>query len=150
VFDLHHIGFLVADISSAAADYESRFGYIVESPVIEDPTQTARVQFLRQPGAVHWLELISPNGPQSKLTKALQRGGGLHHLCYEVDDIERAAEHLRQQQMLPLGKANPATAFSGRLIAWFMDRGQMLVELVQAGAGDFSLSSIRPKKTERK
>jgi methylmalonyl-CoA/ethylmalonyl-CoA epimerase len=149
VFDLHHIGFLVTDIPPAAAGFMERFGYVVESPIIEDTTQTARVQFLRQPEAVNWLELITPSGLQSKLSQALQRGGGLHHLCYEVPNLEAAAEHLRQQNMLPLGRPCPATAFSGRLIAWFMDRGQMLVELLQAGPGDFSLDSIRPGGTKR-
>src|SRR5271156_386291 len=102
VFELHHIGFLVADIPSAAADFVERYGYVAESSVIEDPTQTARVQFLRQPDTVHWLELITPVGSKSKLSDALQRGGGLHHLCYEVPDIEQASEHLRKRSMLPL------------------------------------------------
>jgi methylmalonyl-CoA/ethylmalonyl-CoA epimerase len=148
VFNLHHIGFLVTDISSASAGFVERFGYKVESPIIEDSTQTARVQFLRQPGAIHWLELISPNGPQSKLSQALQHGGGLHHMCYEVANLAAAADILRQQRMLPLGKPCPATAFSGRLIAWFMDRGKLLVELLEAGPGDYSLGNILSDKRE--
>jgi hypothetical protein len=65
-----------------------------------------------------------------------------------VPNLQQAADQLRQQNMLPLGKPCPATAFSGRLITWFMDRGQLLVELLQAGPGDFALDSIRPHKSE--
>lgn len=143
MFELHHIGFLVADIPVATADFVERYGYVVESSIIEDMVQTARVQFLRQPGAIHWLELITPAGSDSKLSDAMQRGGGLHHLCYEVPSIELASEQLRRQKMLPLGKASSAVAFSERKIAWFMDRASQLVELVEAGLGDFNLASIR-------
>jgi methylmalonyl-CoA/ethylmalonyl-CoA epimerase len=141
--ELHHIGYLVTDIFKAAEEFSERFGYTIESPIIEDPQQTACVQFLRQPAALHWLELIAPNGAGSKLAKALERGGGMHHFCYEVASIGLASETLRHQGMLPLGDAKPAVAFSGRPIAWFMDRGKLLVELVEAGPGDFSLSSLR-------
>ena len=68
--------------------------------IISDPVQTALVKFLRQPGAPNWIELVTPNGPQSKLTAALKKGGGQHHLCYEVSDMARACDHLRDQQML--------------------------------------------------
>ena len=143
MFDLHHIGYLVSDIRSSAKEFVARFGYIVETPIIEDPLQMACVQFLRQPAATHWLELVSPSGPGSKLSKALHRGDGLHHICYEVTSIGQATDKLRTDGLLPLGPQQPASAFSGRPIAWFMDRAKLLVELVESGPGDLSLESIR-------
>src|SRR5256885_17195747 len=83
IFHHHHIGVLVKNIKKSASDMTSRLGYLIESEIIEDPIQTALVQFLRQPGASTWLELVSPCGETSKLTNALKKGGGLHHLCYE-------------------------------------------------------------------
>ncbi|MDS4068009.1 MAG: VOC family protein [Candidatus Competibacter sp.] len=140
LFPLHHIGFLVKDVSLAASDFVSRLGYVVDSEVIEDSVQTACVQFLRQPGANNWLELIMPNGPHSKLLGALQKGGGLHHLCYEVEDIARACEHMRSRSMLMIARPVPAVAFPGRRIAWFMDRSNFLLELLEAGEGPLSLT----------
>lgn len=142
-FLLHHIGFLVRDISVAAQDFVSRLGYVIESDVVEDPVQTAYVQFLRQPGTMPWLELITPNGVDSKLTNALRKGGGLHHLCYEVGDIAHACEHLRNQAMLMLAEPVPAAAFPGWRIAWFMDRSGFLVELLESDNGPLSLASIQ-------
>ena len=141
---LHHLGVLVRDISAAAQDFVSRLGYVGESEVIADPVQTAYVCFLRQHGTTSWLELIMPDGTGSKLTNALRKGGGLHHLCYEVSDISRACEHLRNQAMLMLAEPVPAAAFPGRRIAWFMDRSELLVELLERGDGPLSLMSLLP------
>ncbi len=143
-FVLHHVGQLVEAIATAAAHLVGRFGFIIESPVIEDPVQTAFVQFLRQPGAPYWMELVSPNGPESKLVRGMRKGGGLHHLCYEVDEIERACEHLRARGMLPLAEPVPAVAFPGRRICWLMDDANSLVELVERKNGPLSLASLSP------
>jgi methylmalonyl-CoA/ethylmalonyl-CoA epimerase len=139
---LHHTGFLVGDIAGSARDFVERFGYVIESEVIEDPAQTACVQFLRQPGTTSWLELIAPNGAESKLANALRKGGGLHHLCYEVAGIERSCELLRQRSMLVVSPPTPAVAFPGRRIAWLMDRSGLLVELLERGAGALALSGL--------
>lgn len=142
-FQLHHVGFLVKEIAPAANDFVSRLGYAIESEVVEDTVQTAHVQFLRQPGATSWLELVMPNSPDSKLTAALRIGGGLHHLCYEVRDIMDACEHLRSQSMLLLAEPVLAAAFPGRRIAWFVDRSGFLVEVLERGDGPLSLATIR-------
>ena len=73
---------------------------------------------------------------------ALERGEGLHHLCYEVLDLAAAGQLLREQKMLLLGKAQLAAAFPGRSIAWYMDRQSQLVELLEAGEGALSLARL--------
>ena len=140
---LHHIGYLVADIEASSALWSTRFGYVLESSIIEDPAQTAFVQFLRQPGSPHWLELVAPNGPGSRLAAALKTGGGLHHLCYETAEIEAAVGTLRTQGMFPISRPTPAVAFGGRRIAWLLDPAKTLVELVESGTGPLSLATIQ-------
>ena len=130
-FRLHHIGYLVRDLAEAEV-FRDRFGYAIESDVVEDPVQTALVQLIRQPHSTSLIELVRPTGPESKLTRALAKGGGLHHLCYEVDDMDKACTHLRNQGMLALTAPAPALAFGRRRIAWFMDRGAMLIELLES------------------
>lgn len=134
-FKLHHIGYLVRDLSEAAI-FSERLGYIAEGPPVEDPEQTAVVQFLRQPGSGSLIELVVPTSPDSKLVRALAKGGGLHHLGYEVDDFDWACAHLREQSMLALSAPTPAVAFRGRRIAWFMDRGAMLIEILESDPED--------------
>lgn len=139
---LHHTGLLVRSVEQAARHYVNVLGYRIESEPIDDPVQTARVQFLRLPGASHWLELVAPLGPESKLAGALAKGGGMHHLCYEVGDIVAATAHFRAAACMVISEPVPAVAFPGRRIAWFMDRQRFLFELVEAGPGALSVSSL--------
>jgi methylmalonyl-CoA/ethylmalonyl-CoA epimerase len=127
---LHHIGVLVKDIAKAAETYQYRFGYIVKSEVIHDPVQTALVQFFQLQGDHSYTELITPDGPNSKLNNALNKGGGLHHLCYSTDNLEEACTQLRRKQMTLISKPVSAVAFNGGRVAWLMGTDRLLVELV--------------------
>ena len=140
---LHHVGYLVADIMAATSHFREAFGYVVESDVIRDQLQTASVQFLRLPGDSSWLELITPLGNPSKLDGALRRGEGLHHVCYEVPEIESSMSALRGHGLLPIAKIVPGAAFGGRRITWMMSRGGLLLELLEAGIGPLSLTRTK-------
>lgn len=142
VLALHHTGLLVKDVAPAAQHYRDVLGYRIESEPVDDPAQTARVQFLRLPGAAHWLELVAPLGPESKLANALAKGGGLHHLCYEVADIGAATALFRAAGCLVVGEPVAAAAFPGRRIAWLMDRQRLLIELLEAGPGPLGLATL--------
>lgn len=132
---LHHIGIVVADLAQACETYVSRLGYAVRSEVIHDPVQTAFVQFFQGESPGPLVELVTPDGPKSKLAGALERGGGLNHLCYLTDAIERDCKELRAQQMFLLQAPVPATAFPGRRIAWLMGKDGIPIELVEEGPG---------------
>ena len=132
---LHHIGILVRDIERSAQSYVNRFGYQVHSDVIHDPVQTAYVQFFRGDGPGPLLELVAPDGPESKLSNALGKGGGLNHLCYFSETIEEDCRELRGQGMLVLQQPVQAEAFSGRRIAWLMGADGLPIELVEPGPG---------------
>ena len=131
---LHHVGVVVKDIGRSCDDYVTRFGFERRSEVIHDPLQTAYVQFLRFPGDASCVELVAPDGPESKLTRALARGGGLNHLCYATDHIEAAFKTMVGRGMRPVQAPVPAVAFPGRRIAWLIGRDLALVELVERGS----------------
>jgi methylmalonyl-CoA/ethylmalonyl-CoA epimerase len=132
---LHHIGILVADIAPAAEQYGRRFGCKIISDVIHDPVQTARVRFLSWSGAAPYIELVTPDGPNSKLSNALKKGGGLNHLCHLCPDIEDTCRRLREEGMFLLQSPVMAAAFPGRRIAWLMGRDGLPVELLEPGEG---------------
>jgi methylmalonyl-CoA/ethylmalonyl-CoA epimerase len=131
---LHHVGVLVNDIAQKSAFYTRRLGYEVQSEVIHDRLQTALAQFLKLPGQTTYLELISPDGPDSKLSSALRKGEGLHHLCYGSAQIENDFARLRGEGLVPICDPVPATAFPGRKIAWLVGLDRVLIELVERGA----------------
>ncbi len=130
---LHHVGYLVAHIETESARYREQFGYEVASPVIHDPVQTAMVQFFRLPGDSSYLELISPAGPDSRLSAALAKGGGLNHLGYCTLELDSEIERLRSRGMILLRKPVQAVAFNGRRIAWIRGSDPVPIELVEAG-----------------
>jgi len=133
LFVLHHIGHAVPDIAPVLEFYIRNLGYEVRTPVIHDLTQTAYVQFLRLPGERVYVELVAPDGVESKLARAVRNGGGLNHLCYSVEDIELATEQLHQSGMMILSSPTPAVAFSGRRISWLLGDSSPLIELVEGG-----------------
>lgn len=130
---LHHIGVLVKDIDKSAFDYVSKFGYKIQSIVIHDPVQTAFVQFLKLDGDDSYMELITPDGPESKLVTALKKGGGLNHFCYQTDNIEASLQDLALKSMFILQQPVDAVAFPNRKIAWLMGRDGIPIELVEKG-----------------
>lgn len=130
---VHHVGIAVAEIGPAAELYVRRFGYSIASEVIHDPRQTALVQFLKLPGDRSFLEFVAPDGPGSKLTAFVNRGGGLNHICFAVPDIDKAVEELRGAQMVTLCEPVSAVAFPGRRIAWLLGADRVPIELVEQG-----------------
>jgi methylmalonyl-CoA/ethylmalonyl-CoA epimerase len=130
---LHHVGILVKDIAHRTAFYVRRLGYEIQSKIIHDPTQTAYVQFLKLPADPVFMELVSPDGPESKLANALRKGEGLNHICYATDDIGADCAKLRLDGLVLICAPVQAIAFGGRRVAWLMGADQVLIELVESG-----------------
>ena len=131
---LHHVGILVKDIPKRAALYSGRLGYDVCTDIVRDLTQTAYVQFLKAPGNDVYIELVSPDGPNSKLINALMRGEGLNHLCYSTPEIDADCVRLAAEGLHLISAPVPAVAFNGRRIAWLIGADRVLIELVERGA----------------
>ncbi len=128
---LHHTGYAVRDIADISELYVSRFGYRVETPILHDPLQTALVQFFRLEGDAVYLEFVAPDGPVSKLTAAVKRGGGLNHLCFTCGELEPAIAHLEKQGMRLISEPKPGAAFAGRRLCWLLGTDPLPVELVE-------------------
>jgi methylmalonyl-CoA/ethylmalonyl-CoA epimerase len=130
----HHIGIVVDDIDNRRRFYEESLGYTARTGVIHDPVQSAFVQFLVLHQADHYLELVAPDGPASKLALASKKGQPLNHLCYATPAIEAALESFAEAGSLVFQLPVPAVAFNGRRIAWLMNSEGLLIELVEQGA----------------
>ena len=81
-----------------------------------------------------WIELIEPAGEDSPVWRALKKGGGLDHLCYETPEIEKTVEQSLAQGAALVRDLAPAVAFGGRRIAfvYFLELG--LIEFVETPA----------------
>src|SRR5579864_3275969 len=86
---LHHVGFVVASIADSVQGLIDSLQAEWEGVIFHDPNQVVRVTFLRsQNPATPLLELVEPTEERSPVTPFLKKGGGLHHLCYEVKNLE--------------------------------------------------------------
>jgi len=134
VTGLDHVAILVADLDAAVKLYREVYG--LAAPEIEVvPTEKVRVAIFGH-GAGR-IELVSPTGPDSPMAKALEkRGEGLHHVCLEVPDIEKAMEALRARGA-PLLDERPRPGAGGSKVAFVHPKGSrgVLVELKQGGGG---------------
>lgn len=128
----HHVGYVVASIEKSAASFAVSMNLEWSGRVIHDPLQTVRVSFLtpRDPGNPV-VELVEPEDGRSTVASFLKRGGGLHHLCYEVDSLDRALACARGNGDLIARPPAPAAAFDGRRIAWVYTRTRMLLEFLE-------------------
>lgn len=131
---LHHIGFVVAEIRSSIQGFCASIGAVWNGSIYEDPKQKVKVAFLTTRPSQGQIELVEPATDDSPVTKFLrERGGGLHHLCYEVQDLERAVAAFKLKGLVIAKRPLPAVAFDGRRIAWVVTPEKLLLELLEAG-----------------
>ncbi|MCU1295975.1 MAG: lactoylglutathione lyase-like lyase [Acidobacteriaceae bacterium] len=128
----HHVGFVVASIEKSVEGFSESTESEWDGVVTHDPNQGVRVTFLRSKEAANPLiELVEPAGENSPVIPFLKRGGGLHHLCYEVDSLEKQLELIRSKGGLITRQPLPAVAFGGRRIAWVYTKNKVLIEYLE-------------------
>lgn len=132
---LHHTGYVVKSIAESAEPLARQLSLAWDGNIIHDPLQMVKVTFLPAlTGDQAMIELVEPAGPRSPVRQFAEAGGGLHHVCYEVEDL--AAQLAASQASggtlvrVPLR----AKAFSGRKIAWILTAQGLLVEYLERGS----------------
>jgi methylmalonyl-CoA/ethylmalonyl-CoA epimerase len=129
---LHHIGFVVASIAESAESLALSLGAVWDKKTVFDPVQKVHVTFFQGRNPLDpWIELVEPDGPESPVTRFLERGGGLHHLCYEVKDLDAHLQFCQTVGTLVIRPPVPAVAFGGRRIAWAKAKKRLLVEFLE-------------------
>ena len=126
----HHVGFVVRNIDESVARFTRSVNGSWNGAVFEDPIQKVKVTFLSTPASEVQIELVEPATADSPVRAFLEKGGGLHHLCYEVKDCEKALLGVRQNGGSIVRRAKPAVAFGGRNIAWALTRDKLLIEFL--------------------
>src|SRR5262249_62379231 len=111
---LDHVGIAVRSLAERVPLYRDILGVTLAREE-EVPTERVRVAFLGD-GETH-VELLEPLGGEGPIAQFLEkRGEGVHHLCFEVDDIEAALARLRAAGMSLVGDA-PRPGAGGRRVA---------------------------------
>lgn len=140
---LDHIGFVVDSIEEAAEIFRALGLKEITRPV-ENPLQRVSASFVNVGGNKDiYIEILEPSQAKSPVTGFLeQKGGGLHHLCFEVDDIEESSARLVQKGYRMVVPPQDCRAYDKNLdrecdgvtkIAFFVVSDKMLIELIQKG-----------------
>jgi methylmalonyl-CoA/ethylmalonyl-CoA epimerase len=127
---VNHVAIAVPDLAAAAESYRTTLGAAVTEPQAL-PEHGVTVVFVTLPNTK--VELLEPLGDQSPIAAFLEKNpaGGMHHICYEVDDIIAARDRLRQAGARVLGDGNPKIGAHGKPVLFLhpKDFQGTLVEL---------------------
>ena len=130
---LNHVAIAVKDLDRAVAVYRDALGAAVSDP-LPQPEHGVTVVFVALPNTK--IELLQPLGEGSPIAAFLERSpdGGIHHVCYEVDDIRAARDRLVEAGARVLGGGEPKIGAHGKPVIFLhpKDFCGTLVELEQA------------------
>ncbi len=130
---LNHVAIAVPDLEHASETYKCSLGADVSEP-LELPEHGVRVVFVSLLNTK--IELLEPLGPDSPILKFLTKSpsGGVHHVCYEVDDIYAARDALVEDGARILSKTDPVIGAHGKPVIFLhpKDFNGVLIELEQS------------------
>jgi len=129
---LNHVAIAVPDLAAASATYREMLGATVSEPVPQ-PDHGVTTVFVELPNTK--IELLHPLGESSPIARFLERNpdGGMHHVCYEVEDILAARDRLKAQGARVLGDGEPRIGAHGKPVLFLhpKDLHGTLVEIEQ-------------------
>ncbi|MXQ08663.1 methylmalonyl-CoA epimerase [Alphaproteobacteria bacterium GH1-50] len=127
---LNHVAIAVPDLTAAAAQYANTLGADVGPPQ-DEPDHGVTVVFITLPNTK--IELLYPLGENSPIAGFLEKNpsGGIHHICYEVEDIAEAALRLTTEGARVLGDGTPKIGAHGKPVLFLhpKDFNGTLIEL---------------------
>jgi methylmalonyl-CoA/ethylmalonyl-CoA epimerase len=129
---LNHVAIAVKDIAAASKTYRDVLGAKVSEPKAQ-PDHGVTVVFIELPNTK--IELLEPLGETSPIAKFLEKNpdGGMHHVCYEVEDILAARDRLKSAGARVIGDGNPKLGAHGKPVLFLhpKDFNGTLVEIEQ-------------------
>lgn len=133
---LNHVAIAVPDLDAAAALYRDTLGAAVSAPE-PLPEHGVTTVFVELPNSK--VELIHPLGEASPIARFLERNpkGGIHHLCYEVEDIRAAVDAMKAHGMTVIGDGEPSIGAHGLPVVFLHPRDfcGTLIELEEVASG---------------
>lgn len=129
---LNHVAIVVPDLAVAAETYRTTLGATVSAP-LDLPDHGVTTVFVELPNTK--IELLHPFGDGSTIAKFLSNNpsGGIHHVCYEVEDIIAARDKLKADGLRVLGDGEPKIGAHGKPVLFLhpKDLFGTLVEIEQ-------------------
>ena len=113
---LHHIGIVVQNINESLGEISNFLSFESTSLPTLVGSQKVNICFLKTNSV--YIELIEPADPDSQIISFIKEGGGFHHLCFEVDDIQQEIDKMVKKGARLV--VAPVKGFEDRVIAFLM------------------------------
>lgn len=132
-----HIGIFVEELHSGYDKLSKLFRISRKSIIFDDPLLRVSVQFFYDEQGICY-ELVAPNGADSPVDSVLKNGTtSLNHIAYKTNEFDNTISNLRKGGCVPLGIPQPALAFEGARVIFFLTPLKLIFELIEDINGDF-------------
>ncbi len=126
---IDHIGIVVKSLDKAIEYWSEVFGYEQKTHVVENTRQKVFVVFMYKDNSLP-IKLISPVNHTSPVYRFAQKGGGIHHLCFDCNELDEELVRLRNLKLRVLTSPEPGEAFQDEKIAFLHARHLGNIELI--------------------
>jgi methylmalonyl-CoA/ethylmalonyl-CoA epimerase len=126
---IDHIGIAVSSLEAGIEHWKNVFGYTQLTEIIINTRQKVRVVFLTKSDSLT-VKLIEPTDLSSPIHTFVQKGAGLHHLCFKCANIEGEIVRLKELGLRVLVSPQPGEAFENENIAFIFARQGLNIELI--------------------
>ena len=129
IFD--HIGIFVKDLNYGYNELGKMFEISYKSDVYHDHLLKVSVQFCYDRGGICY-ELVAPFGANNPVDAVIKNGSKiLNHIAYKTSQFDATVSKLRETGCMPLGKPQPAIAFNGSRVIFFLTPLRLIFELIE-------------------
>jgi len=129
--EIDHIGVVVTDIEEAFERYIHCYGYKCQKNIFLDTSRRIRLALLVSSNNFR-VELIQPIDEKSPSYDFMKKGGGIHHICYRVSDIEKTISDLRKEDHLFITRPSEAILMDEQRVAFlFSKKDKQIIELIE-------------------
>jgi methylmalonyl-CoA/ethylmalonyl-CoA epimerase len=128
---LHHVAYVTKNLDQKASQLVSLMGFRPKGVPMIDEVQGVRYLFLHT-GDNGLVELLEPHGEKSPVLGHLKKGGGLYHMCFEVEDLDATLQRLRDTgEAIVVRDPVPAPGIENRRVAFVVTSDRDLIEFVE-------------------
>jgi len=126
---IDHIGIVVKSLKKGIQHWQDVFGYKQMTEIVINTRQKTKVVFLCKNNSLQ-VKLIEPTDETSPIFKMAKKGGGLHHLCFKCDNIDKELDNLTKKRLRVLAAPQPGEAFENENIAFLFAKNGLNIELI--------------------
>ncbi|GBD97704.1 4-hydroxymandelate synthase [bacterium BMS3Abin06] len=127
---IDHIGIVVKSIEKGIEHWEKVFEYKKMTNVVINSRQKVRVVFLSKENSLT-VKLIEPTDESSPTYKFARKGGGLHHICFKCEDMNKELKRFSEKGLRVLAAPQPGEAFGNENIAFVYAKQGLNIELIE-------------------